>query len=1480
MASLRIWFDKDGNHKETDFIPSDSYYRVSAENGVLKDNAIFCYGFNPPANLFTGQATCFDILNQLNASVDIPDWVTYTINTDKSTVEAKSQSMATSSGFRQMYSFRYDRTTTFGVLPQSENGTFRQWSFCLVTGYHVGTIDDNNGWRQEGYSYDSYLQVTIYQDGFTRPGIAFSNPYYTTKKDDIVVEEKIEVEGVAHIYIQVKANGGEYSCNKLSLAAKHYNYNYPESPYDGDITILDPSTPTNLHIEGVPNWVQYEIENLGNNPNISIDDFIDIYPFYAWLNLKFAPNTTSSPRDTVIDIHHTDDIESSYYVKYEIHITQEGVEDSPDEPVETSSLEFKSAQLKLPATASTEVYNTVFYYENAVNFRIEASESWLTLGTVTANDGTGVLPITWSENTKEFNRTGTVTLYADSTIDNSLLQTTIAVTQAAKGTGGDKPEEEDTTGDFIIVDNNTGEDYDSTSLLFKDNPANIYSTLEAKDNTLFLGNYLNTDFSLQIYNSIGSLTSIGVHDTRISVPLALSNSSTYAYTPNMKLNSQEKRLFKKGETYSLGLVFVRKNGVKSTVFYVGDYSPSADPSIGIEDMIYKMTKPQAYVTLSSTKLSQLRNIGVIGVIPVCAQRGSHKVICQGFLNPTISSRDRKSTENLTAQYNWFQRLKINNTDTAKGEEESTHSPLLPEFQARNDDDVWTFNNSILTLNTPEVEANDFLTDAELEGCTISSLWKSTVIDYINSVQLNVNGKYLHSRAVPPLSGYRTDRRETSIGIWHGYVDKGTIKETDAAFIADTKEDSDTNYKTFYVYPWQRNTVGGEGPDSTIISKKFFTSLYIKNTTPLSEQLGIVSKASIYRDTFPALLKFDNNVYQGNVDYIINITKPYKAFMTQSYVVEGTGYTYPRAHPDVGVYAGYNTSGEITDPIYMRYKTAPHIALYFSSPYTSSSEGVVCAELSHPSSTYVFENDPQVLSSLTWIKCGDVVPLGTSATSVYFTEGDYFYGRFDSLRTYPYSQDDVNSVTDIVSGMLCSRVNLDARCDRNRGVGTALVTPENFNRFNSVYDQSNNYFTYQYFNLTDKVYERKYSNSIQWSMTKAYGNEVDDWCNIQEANTLDLDGDKGKLSSLQRFNNNIIAFQDSGISQILYNESMQVASTEGVPIEIANSGKVNGKRYLYETIGCQDERAIATTPNGLYFIDAINKSLYRLGSNGNLDDLCITGGMKSWGLSNIDNAWKCWYDLYAQEVVFTNPSTALLYSDIFSRFQCFASYNSIEDVFSLNGRTYLFKKTISPSSTYQNLWQRNAQDNSVFFSIQQNVEVEIVANPEPTVDKTFTNIEYRADGFKNNIYSPNASFNSLRVQNEYQDTGVVSLENIKDKPSNLKKKFRMWHVDIPRSINPKFLPTISEVKRYIEGDDDAVLSSKVEAAVPSLAKIKRKNTLNTTSLTSYAASPSVGSKELNLKTRDRIRNPWCNIRLATSMKDIDKFIVHDIQVQYM
>jgi len=37
---------------------------------------------------------------------------------------------------------------------------------------------------------------------------------------------------------------------------------------------------------------------------------------------------------------------------------------------------------------------------------------------------------------------------------------------------------------------------------------------------------------------------------------------------------------------------------------------------------------------------------------------------------------------------------------------------------------------------------------------------------------------------------------------------------------------------------------------------------------------------------------------------------------------------PKAHEDDGVYAGYDKDGNITDPISIKYKTAPHIVLNF------------------------------------------------------------------------------------------------------------------------------------------------------------------------------------------------------------------------------------------------------------------------------------------------------------------------------------------------------------------------------------------------------------------------------------------------------------------------------------------------------------------------------------------------------------------------
>lgn len=58
------------------------------------------------------------------------------------------------------------------------------------------------------------------------------------------------------------------------------------------------------------------------------------------------------------------------------------------------------------------------------------------------------------------------------------------------------------------------------------------------------------------------------------------------------------------------------------------------------------------------------------------------------------------------------------------------------------------------------------------------------------------------------------------------------------------------------------------------------------------------------------------------------------------------------------------------------------------------------------------------------------------------------------------------------------------------------------------------------------------------------------------------------------------------------------------------------------------------------------------------------------------------------------------------------------------------------------------------------------------------------------------FNTIRVWNEYQDTGEVNLQFINDTHSNMKKKFRIWRMDIPRdkdNVRQRIRNTWSKVK---------------------------------------------------------------------------------------
>ena len=462
----------------------------------------------------------------------------------------------------------------------------------------------------------------------------------------------------------------------------------------------------------------------------------------------------------------------------------------------------------------------------------------------------------------------------------------------------------------------------------------------------------------------------------------------------------------------------------------------------------------------------------------------------------------------------------------------------------------------------------------------------------------------------------------------------------------------------------------------------------------------------------------------------------------------------------------------------------------------------------------------------WLPCGDPVSLiddtngVKNSVAITWTEGDTYYQRYDHLKTYPFTLEDQNAITDIVSFMCETRVNLDGRYDRNRGqTNNFAVTPTNFNLMNDVYSQQNNFFNYRTVN-PNKLNLDNFHNSITWTKTKTAGELIDTWTNITLASTLDLDGDKGDVRTIRRFNNALIAFQDRGISQILYNENMQITSTEGIPIEIANSGKVNGKRYLSDKVGCANKWSMCETPNGIYFIDDTTKGIFLF--NGKLDNLSDRLGFHSWinAKSTGINIWNpvdfngfvTYYDKVNGDVFFISKDECLAFSEPLGQFTSFYSYEHMPYFTNLEDRGIAFN-TDNGGTVYK-AWLHNEGEYNMFFNKYCPFYTTVIANPDMSVDKIFNNLEFRADSWNGSTLL-NTTFDTLTTWNEYQ-TGTSTLNNILGRPSELKKKFRIWRANIPRAKS---------------------------------------------------------------NSRDRMRNPWLYIKLSMEGENTNKTVLHDMIVHY-
>lgn len=490
--------------------------------------------------------------------------------------------------------------------------------------------------------------------------------------------------------------------------------------------------------------------------------------------------------------------------------------------------------------------------------------------------------------------------------------------------------------------------------------------------------------------------------------------------------------------------------------------------------------------------------------------------------------------------------------------------------------------------------------------------------------------------------------------------------------------------------------------------------------------------------------------------------------------------------------------------------------------------------------------PMAYEQNQWHKAGPVAELNTTKDiNVEFLQGDTYYQRYDCLKTYPFSSEDPNQIVEILSFMCETRMNIDGRYDINRGNSSNLnATPQNFNLFNPVYTQENNFINHYYLD-PEKNKDDNFSNSLLWTKTKTLGEEIDSWTNINQASTFNLDGDKGAISAVRNYNDNLITFQDNGIARILYNERVQVNASDGVPIELSNSGKVSGKQYLSDTIGCSNKNTIQITPEGVYFMDSNSKDICLL--NNSIQSVSKAKGFNSYLYDKDFNKYKTFYDEKLKDVYFTDDVTSLDFNEQLGEFEGFYSYG---------GTDYMFNYLDNFIAIKDNkLWKQFAGDYNYFFGNKDEncypFSITLISN-EGVNDKTFTGMEYEADTWDSKGLLLNETFDYLDIWDEYQ-IGMEELNkhNINNHYhySNLKRKFRIWRTQLPREL--KFDGTI--YLPDVNNEINTVLMPEREVNINKVFSIK--------------------------KSLNRIRNTWAYIKLSKNSLDNHKTTLHNINIGY-
>lgn len=488
--------------------------------------------------------------------------------------------------------------------------------------------------------------------------------------------------------------------------------------------------------------------------------------------------------------------------------------------------------------------------------------------------------------------------------------------------------------------------------------------------------------------------------------------------------------------------------------------------------------------------------------------------------------------------------------------------------------------------------------------------------------------------------------------------------------------------------------------------------------------------------------------------------------------------------------------------------------------------------------YTYEH--QSSETWNWKMCGYTIKiddiLATQPKIVEYLEGDTYFQRYNCFKTVAKDttfstqwdntendampQDAANNVTETASVMIESYINLDGLYWTYSSTVSPDYSPllhpywNNHDQINPVYSIQNDIC--DVFKQIDMQYYssalRHWPTMIMWSSQKHDGEDIDAWGVVPATNKYLVSGEMGSIQKLLSYGDNVFCLQDKGLSVLDWNAKVIEPTTTDSTISmiLSDSTRLQNVTYLSRNSGTLDKWSVTIGQRGFYWVDNILKrfSGYMFirnnedgpagGGKMGIADLSTSYGMVSWSDRNIftencvwsadtfvngGRAYKASYDLKTGDVYWADGKHCICFNEALNCFTSFYDYQVTPWRFNWLDRSFSIQdieNTEIELPRCSSLWLDYSNYTHQLFHAEVHNYIQLLVNPRGQTDKVFNFVEYNAEAY--NVDDPGRiitkfnPFTRIEVENMYQ-WGEGKIDK-----TNTQQKFRIFRTAVPREFD--------------------------------------------------------------------------------------------------